>query len=105
MGWSERHAFFERIVEMRDRYAVGHDRAGVLSIADAILYVEAVMTAVELDVEPWLADPDEAVPDGVPVEPRNDGANGGDASTGPAGRARRTGPISRRRLLGDLDSD
>jgi hypothetical protein len=59
-GRSDRHAFFERIVALRDGYALSEDdRDGVLSIADAIRYSEAVLTAVELDIEPWLAEPDE----------------------------------------------
>jgi hypothetical protein len=60
MGWSERHAFFERIVAMRDGYRASPDDHGaVLSIADAIRYGEAIMTVVELDAEPWLAEPDQ----------------------------------------------
>jgi hypothetical protein len=63
MGWSERHALFERLLAMRDRYPISDDRTSVLSIADAIRYGEAVMTAVELDVEPWLAELDQAFAD------------------------------------------
>jgi hypothetical protein len=63
MGWSERHALFERLLVMRDGYPTSDDRTGVLSIADAIRYGEAVMTAVELDIEPWLAELDDAFAD------------------------------------------
>ena len=60
MGRSERRAFFERIVAMRDRYlASPGDHRAVLAIADAIRYGEAIMTAVELDAEPWLPEPDQ----------------------------------------------
>jgi hypothetical protein len=59
MGRSERHTFFERIVAMRDGYpASAADRDAILSIGDAIRYGEAIMTAVELDAEPWLIEPD-----------------------------------------------
>jgi hypothetical protein len=101
MGWSERHTFFERIVAMRDDYAAHTDRAGVLSVADAILYAEAVMTAVELDVEPWLIDLDRAVVDGFAA---GAGSNGFDVSPGSARPPRRTGSAWRR-LLGDTDDD
>lgn len=61
MGWTERQAFFERIVAMRDSYLTSaDDRRGVLSIADAIRYAETVMAAIELDIDPWLAQLDEA---------------------------------------------
>ena len=60
MSRSERHAFFERIAAMRDGYlASPDDQRWVLSISDAIRYGEAIMTAVELDAEPWLAEPDQ----------------------------------------------
>jgi hypothetical protein len=60
MGRSERHAFFERIVALRDGYlATPDDRRTVLSIADAIRYGEAIVTAIELDAEPWLPEPDQ----------------------------------------------
>jgi hypothetical protein len=63
-GWSKRHAFFERMIALRDGYALSDDdRVGVLSIADAIRYAEAILTAVELDIEPWLAEPDECFAD------------------------------------------
>jgi hypothetical protein len=56
MSWTERQAYFERLVTMRDRYAESDDdRLPVLSIGDAIRYTEAIMTAIELDAEPWLA--------------------------------------------------
>ena len=64
MGRSERHDLFERMIALRDAYpGSDDDRTGVLSIADAVRYGEAVMTAVELDVEPWVADPDDAAAD------------------------------------------
>ncbi len=45
---------------MRDGYvASDDDRVAVLSIADAIRYTEAIMTAVELDAESWRAEADE----------------------------------------------
>ena len=60
MGRSERHAFFERTVAMRDGYrASPDDRRAVLSISDAIRYGEAIMAAVELDAEPWVPEPDQ----------------------------------------------
>ena len=69
MGRSERHAFFERIVAMRDGYLASPDgHRAVLSIADAIRYGEAIMTAVELDAGPWLAEPGQ-----VNVESAGDG--------------------------------
>jgi hypothetical protein len=64
MSRSERTAYFERLVALRDGYgAATDDRRAVLSIADAVRYAEAIMTAVELDAEPWVAEPDDAVPD------------------------------------------
>jgi hypothetical protein len=64
MGRSERHDYFERLVALRDGYAASRDdREAVLSMADAVRYAEAIMTAAELDVEPWLAEPDEAFAD------------------------------------------
>jgi len=58
MSRSERDAFFERLVAMRDGYGVDDaDRGSALSIGDAIRYAEAIMTAVELDAEPWVAEP------------------------------------------------
>jgi hypothetical protein len=66
-SWSERHAFFERLVALRDGYAAStDDRVAVLSIADAIRYAEAILTAIELDIEPWLAELDEAFSAGPP---------------------------------------
>jgi hypothetical protein len=57
MSWTERQAYFERLVAMRDWYAGScDDRVAVLSIDDAIRYAEAIMTAIELDAEPWLAE-------------------------------------------------
>ncbi len=62
MGWSERHDFFERLIAMRDDYAASaDDRVAVLSMADAVRYAEAILTAVEIDVEPWLVELDEAL--------------------------------------------
>jgi hypothetical protein len=49
------------LVGLRDRYAAAaDDRRAVLSMADAVRYAEAIMTAIELDAEPWHADRDEA---------------------------------------------
>jgi hypothetical protein len=63
-SWSERHAFFERLVALRDGYAAStDDRVAVLSIADAIRYAEAILTAIEVDIEPWLAELDETFSD------------------------------------------
>jgi len=63
MSRPERTAYFEQLVALRDGYgAAADDRRAVLSIADAVRYAEAIMTAVELDAEPWVAEPD-AVPD------------------------------------------
>lgn len=60
MAGSQSHEFFERIVAMRDGYlASPDDRRGVLSIVDAIRYGEAIMTAVELDAEPRIPEPDQ----------------------------------------------
>jgi hypothetical protein len=70
MGRSERDAFFERLVAMRDGYAVGvDDRASVLSVADAIRYTEAILVAIELDAEPWVAEPEHTFVDGAGDEP------------------------------------
>lgn len=64
MSRSERTAYFERLVALRAGYgAAADDRHAVLSIADAVRYAEAIMTAVELDAEPWVAGPDDAAPD------------------------------------------
>jgi hypothetical protein len=61
MGRSERQAYFERLVELRDAYgAAAEDHGAALSIDDAIRYAEAVMTAVALDTEPWLVERDRA---------------------------------------------
>ena len=82
-GWSERHAFFERLVAMRDGYgASSDDRDVVLSIADAVRYAEAILTAIEFDIDPWLAELDEAY--------------GGEASDGTVH------PSRRRRFASDL---
>ena len=52
MDRSERRTYFERLCSLRDGYAASAvDRRGVLSIEDAILYGEAVMTA--LDEPAW----------------------------------------------------
>jgi hypothetical protein len=57
MGRSERNAQFERFVALRARYASDEtDRRAVLSIDDAIIYVEAVMSAAAVEVEPWTVD-------------------------------------------------
>lgn len=64
MDWSERQAWFERLLVLRDGYVRSDDRVGDLSIADAIRYVEAVMAAVDLDTEPWVLEPDGAAPRG-----------------------------------------
>jgi hypothetical protein len=57
MDRTERHAFLERLIAMRADYrAVGDEQRGVLSIADAVLYAEAVMAAVASDAEPWLVE-------------------------------------------------
>jgi hypothetical protein len=70
MARSEHNAFFERLVAMRDGYGSGDaDRGSALSIGDAIRYAEAIMTAVELDAEPWVAEPDRPFVDGAGDEP------------------------------------
>lgn len=57
MGRSDNSAFLERLIVLRGEYRSSADeRHGVLATRDAIAYAEAVMTAVELDVEPWLAE-------------------------------------------------
>jgi hypothetical protein len=71
MGWSERQSWFERLLALRAGYPQSDDRTGVLSVADAIRYVEAVMSAAELDDEPWQANLDEADP-GARQEPAID---------------------------------
>jgi hypothetical protein len=64
MGWSERHDDFERLIALRDGYAARVDEhVAVLSMADAMRYAEAILTAVEIDVEPWLVELDEAFGD------------------------------------------
>jgi hypothetical protein len=69
-SWSEPHAFFERLVALRDGYAASaDDRASVLSVADAIRYAEAILTAIELDIEPWLAELDKAFSTERPAGP------------------------------------
>jgi hypothetical protein len=70
MARSERDAFFERLVAMRDGYGADDaDRGSALSIGDAIRYADAIMAAVELDAEPWVAEPDHAFVDGAGDEP------------------------------------
>ena len=70
MGRSERDAYFERLVAMRERYAESDDDRGVaLSIDDAIRYAEAIMTAVDLDAEPWMAALNHSFVDGAGDEP------------------------------------
>ena len=66
MGRAERREYFERLIAMRDGYAgSGDDRRAVLSVDDAIRYVEAILTAVESETEPWLDATDEASADGA----------------------------------------
>jgi hypothetical protein len=67
MGTSGRHDYFERLMAMRSGYPAADDRGAALSIDDAIRYAEAIMTAVELDAEPWVAELDRAVPE-APAE-------------------------------------
>jgi hypothetical protein len=70
MDRPERNAFFERLVAMRDEYAAGDDdRGSVLSTDDAIRYVHAILTAIELDAEPWVPEPDHVFVDGAGDEP------------------------------------
>jgi hypothetical protein len=65
-----RSEFFERLVAMRDGYpGEGDDRGSALSIADAIRYVDAILTAIEIDTEPWVPEPDHAFVDGAGDEP------------------------------------
>ena len=54
----ERSAYFEQLVVLREQHALSTDRVSVLSVADAIRYVEAVMTAIALDEEPWQLEPE-----------------------------------------------
>jgi len=61
MGWSERHALFERLLALRDGYPMSNDRTGVLSIADAIRYAEAIMAAASVDPESRTAQPVDSV--------------------------------------------
>jgi hypothetical protein len=91
-SWSEPHAFFERLVALRDGYAAStEDRVEVLSIPDAIRYAEAIMTAIELDIEPWLAELDEAFstkqPD-APIVPSRGRRFASDLLEGPYGSSR-----------------
>jgi hypothetical protein len=52
MSPSERRTYFERLCSLRDGYAASAvDRRGVLSLDDAMLYAEALMTA--LDEPAW----------------------------------------------------
>ena len=86
-SWSERLAFFERLVALRDGYAAStDDRTVVLSIADAIRYAEAILTAIDIDIEPWLAELDEAFsaepPDG-PIHPSRGRRFASDLLSGP----------------------
>lgn len=70
MNRSERDAFFERLVAMRDGYGADNaDFGSALSIGDAIRYTEAILTAIELDAEPWVAQPAHAFVDGAGDEP------------------------------------
>jgi hypothetical protein len=94
-SWSERHTFFERLVAMRDGYAASSDdRVAVLSIADVIAYSEAIMSAIELDIEPWLAELDEAYsgerPDG-PIHPSRGRRFASDLLSGPPRSSRSLG--------------
>lgn len=70
MDRPERSEFFERLVAMRDGYpGDGDDRGSALSIDDAIRYVDAILTAIEVDTEPWVPEPDHAFVDGAGDEP------------------------------------
>ena len=70
MSGTGRQVDFERLIAMRDGYArADDDRVAVLSIDDAIRYTEAIMTAVELDAEPWTAAMDEASAKGAGDRP------------------------------------
>ena len=61
MSRSDRDTFFERLLQLRSGYGTAaDDQTPVLAIDDAIRYAKAVMTAVELDVEPCLTEPDTA---------------------------------------------
>jgi hypothetical protein len=110
MGWSERHAHFERLVALHMSYpAHPDDQTGVLSVEDAIIYAEAVMAAASLEIEPWLieldrvlTEEDDAVGDTSLDSPRIV-PDGGPAGSNP--RPRRPGQAARRRLLGDFDRD
>jgi hypothetical protein len=53
MTTNERDGYFERLVSMRMSYALHDDDSrAVLSIDDAVGYVDAVMTAIALEEEP-----------------------------------------------------
>ena len=70
MDRPERTEFFERMVAMRDGYpGDGDDHASALSIEDAIRYVDAILSAIEIDTEPWVPEPDHAFVDGAGDQP------------------------------------
>ena len=70
MDRPERTEFFERLVAMRDGYpGDSDDRGSALSIDDAIRYVHAILTAIEIDTEPWVPEPDLGFVDGAGDEP------------------------------------
>jgi hypothetical protein len=83
MSRIERSTWFERLLELRAGYGVwADDTEAVLSIADAMLYAEAVLAAGAED-EAWPPDPDDALT--VDVEPAADvqfGAAADDAADG-----------------------
>jgi hypothetical protein len=63
MNRFERNALFERLVELRAGYgAWAQDTEAVLSIADAITYAEAVLSAAAADDEAWPEDGEDATP-------------------------------------------
>src|SRR6185369_5924355 len=80
---------------LRSRYgASADDREPVLAIGDAIRYDEAVMTATELEIEPWPAELDAA-----DVTDAADGGDRGAAAPVEAARSEREwpAPFPRRR--------
>jgi hypothetical protein len=61
MGRIERNTWFERLLELQAGYGLWtDDTEAVLSIDDAIVYAEAVLTAAS-DEEAWQAEMDDAL--------------------------------------------
>ena len=72
MSRLDRNIWFERLLALRDSHGQWvDDTESVISVADVVAYADAVLTAAELDDEPWPAEAGETTiaywPDGTQV--------------------------------------